>query len=65
MNHDRTEERITSIIKLWKEVYGEELSRVDAQQKIAQLLHLYRTLMQPLPGDEHQDHPHNTQLTLW
>lgn len=53
MNHDHTEERITSFIKLWKEVYGEELSRGEARMRITQLLNIYRIFSKPIADVSH------------
>lgn len=45
-------ERVEKLRRIYKEVYGEEISIVDARAMAVRLLVLYRLLMQPLPGEE-------------
>jgi rRNA-processing protein FCF1 len=41
--------RIDELIQLWRDAYGEELSRATARQRVADLLDLYRVLMRRPP----------------
>ncbi len=46
-----SDERIEEFRRIYKRVYGEEISVGDARIMTLRLITLYRLLMQPLPGE--------------
>lgn len=46
---DLTEEDISEYVTLWKEEFGEDISRADARHSASQFLELYSLLSRPLP----------------
>src|SRR5262249_3059248 len=48
--HQASPERLEEFRRIYKEVYGEEITIAEASIMTHQLLTLYRLLSQPLPG---------------
>jgi hypothetical protein len=55
-----SEEAIEEFVLIYKEEYGEDISRAEASEMAHRLLTLYELLAQPVPG-EHNDSPRPTQ----
>ncbi len=46
-----SDERIEEFQRIYKKVYGEEITIAEARAMAHRLIALYRLLMQPLPGE--------------
>ena len=49
--HKVSDERLEELRRIYKEVFGEEITMAEASEMAHHLLTLYRLLMQPLPGE--------------
>jgi hypothetical protein len=47
-----SDEAVSEFISLYKEEYGEELSRSDASEMASRLVTLYEVLMKKFPGEQ-------------
>lgn len=48
--HKFSDERLEKFRRIYKETYGEEITKAEAAEMARRLLALYRVLMRPLSG---------------
>lgn len=54
--HNVSDERLEEFRRIYKEAYGEDITKKEASEMSHRLLALYRLLLRPLP-DETSEHP--------
>lgn len=55
--HKVSDERLEEFRRLYKETYGEEITKAEASEMSHRLLALYSLLMRPLPGEASPEAP--------